>query len=50
MRYRDDKSGYKLLFLGIAILIIYFAFFNYDIPAGYRYLVTNVQSFFQQSW
>jgi hypothetical protein len=48
MRYRDDKQGSKLLFFAIAIIIVYIAFFNFNIPAAYEYTVTSVEGFFNQ--
>ena len=46
MQYKDDKTGSKLLFFAIAFVVIYSAFFNFDLGAAYRFTIQSVHDFF----
>jgi len=46
MDYRDDRRGSKFIFLAIIIVVLYLAFFNFDVRAAYDYTVFQIGSMF----
>jgi hypothetical protein len=48
MKYSDSNNGSKLIFYAIVVILIYLAFFGFNIPAAYRYTVSSVVSIFKQ--
>jgi hypothetical protein len=47
MRYSSDKSGSKLIFITIAILFVYLAFFQFDFAKAYAFTVQSCLDFFR---
>lgn len=48
MRYSEEKHGSKLVFIAIIIVIIYLAFFNFNIEEAYKFTVENNVNLFKQ--
>lgn len=45
MRYAEDKQGSKLLLMLIVALVIYLAFFDFDVRAAYEAAVSADKDF-----
>ncbi len=50
MRYENDKSGSKFLFIALFIIVLYLAFFNFDLRAAYTFTVANALSSLRLFW
>jgi hypothetical protein len=46
MNHGSDKTGSKLLFLVLFVLVIFLAFFDFNIPNAFHYVVSQDKAFF----